>query len=144
MDLGRPILWVGALQVMLDEGRNHDGFALLEICRPAIIAGIGSLGFLIREPTEKNPIIDLRVFPHRGFATAAITCAASFGFAGVALRRPPEARTAPPPALIRPCLHHRAGKLSRLFSPAARATRCLDPLPNAATCLPAPTRERSR
>jgi len=73
------ILWVGALQIMLDEGRNHDWFAAAEIRWLAVIAAIGFVAFLIWELTEKNPIVDLRIFRHRGFTAASITYCMGFG-----------------------------------------------------------------
>ena len=77
--LGLLVLWVGALQIMLDEGRNKDWFASGEIRTLGVIAAIGFVAFLIWELTEDNPIVDLRVFRHRGFAAAATTYAVGFG-----------------------------------------------------------------
>ena len=77
--LGLLVLWVGALQIMLDEGRNHDWFAAGEIRVLAIVAAVGFIAFLIWELTEKNPIVDLRIFRYRGFTAAALTYAAGFG-----------------------------------------------------------------
>jgi len=73
------IIWVGALQIMLDEGRNHDWFASAEIRTLGVVAAIGFVAFLIWELTEKNPIVDLRIFRHRGFVGAALTYAVGFG-----------------------------------------------------------------
>lgn len=73
------VVWVGALQIMLDEGRNHDWFASAEIRTLGIVALIGFIAFLIWELTEKNPIVDLRIFRHRGFVGAATTYAVGFG-----------------------------------------------------------------
>src|SRR4030095_12122080 len=71
--------WVGALQIMLDEGRNKDCFASPEIRVRGIVAAIGFVCFLIWELTEKNPIVDLKIFRHRGFVGAASTYAVGFG-----------------------------------------------------------------
>lgn len=81
------IIWVGALQIMLDEGRNHDWFAANEIRALAIIAAIGFVAFLIWELTERHPIVNLRVFRHRGFVAASLTYSVAFGafFATVVL-----------------------------------------------------------
>ena len=76
--LGLLIVWVGALQLMLDEGKNHDWFSSNYIVVLAIVAAIGFAAFLIWELTEKNPIVDLRVFRHRGFSASVLTV--SFGF----------------------------------------------------------------
>jgi DHA2 family multidrug resistance protein len=76
--LGLLIVWVGALQILLDEGRDQDWFASTEIRVLAIIAVLGFASFLIWVLTEKHPIVDLRVFRHRGFAAATVTYAAGF------------------------------------------------------------------
>jgi DHA2 family multidrug resistance protein len=73
------VIWVGALQIMLDEGRNHDWFASAEIRVLGVVALIGFLAFMIWELTEKNPIVDLRIFRHRGFTAASTTYAVGFG-----------------------------------------------------------------
>lgn len=77
--LGLLILWVGALQIMLDEGKDHDWFASTEICLLAVTAVVGFLAFLIWELTEKHPIVDLRVFRHRGYTMALVTLVLGFG-----------------------------------------------------------------
>ena len=77
--LGLLIVWVGALQIMLDEGRNKDWFASPEIRVLGIVAAIGFVCFMIWELTEKNPIVDFKIFRHRGFVGAATTYAVGFG-----------------------------------------------------------------
>jgi DHA2 family multidrug resistance protein len=77
--LGLLIVWVGALQILLDEGRDQDWFASTEIRVLAVIAALGFASFLIWVLTEKHPIVDLRIFRHRGFAVASATY--SLGFA---------------------------------------------------------------
>lgn len=77
--LGLLIVWVGALQIMLDEGRNQDWFASPEICILAGVAAVGFVAFLIWELTEAHPIVDLKIFRYRGFAAAATTYAVGFG-----------------------------------------------------------------
>ncbi len=73
------VVWVGALQIMLDEGRNKDWFNSPEIRVLGIVAAIGFVCFLIWELTEKNPIVELKIFRHRGFVGAATTYAVGFG-----------------------------------------------------------------
>jgi len=73
------VIFVGALQLMLDLGKEHDWFASTEICVLAIVAAIGFAAFLIWEFTVRHPIVDLRVFRHRGFAVAVLTIATVFG-----------------------------------------------------------------
>jgi DHA2 family multidrug resistance protein len=81
------IIWVAALQIMLDEGRNQDWFNSPEIVILGAIALVGFLAFLIWELTEANPVVDLRIFRHRGFAAAATTYGVGYGafFASVVL-----------------------------------------------------------
>src|SRR6201994_1240700 len=57
--LGLLIIWVGALQVMLDQGKDLDWFASTQIVILALITAIGFAAFLIWELTAKNPIVDL-------------------------------------------------------------------------------------
>ncbi len=81
------VLWIGALQIMLDEGRNQDWFASEEIQILAVVAVIGFLAFVIYELTEAEPIVDLRIFRYRGFTAAAVTFAGGFAafFASVVI-----------------------------------------------------------
>jgi DHA2 family multidrug resistance protein len=72
------VLWVGALQIMLDEGKNHDWFASTEICVLAIIAFLGFVSFIIWELTDNHPIVDLRVFRHRGYSASVLTLVIAF------------------------------------------------------------------
>jgi DHA2 family multidrug resistance protein len=83
------IIWVAALQIMLDEGKDKDWFSSMEIRVLAITAVIGFLAFLIWELTEKNPIVDLRVFRHRGFSSCMLVLALAFGaFFGINVLTP--------------------------------------------------------
>lgn len=73
------IVWVGAMQIMLDKGKELDWFGSAFIVGCALIAGIGFLAFLIWELTAENPIVDLRIFRHRGFAVGTLTLSVGFG-----------------------------------------------------------------
>src|SRR5450755_3987000 len=73
------IVWVAALQIMLDEGKDLDWFSSMEIRVLAVTAVIGFISFLIWELTEKNPIVDLRVFRHRGFSSCMLVLTLAFG-----------------------------------------------------------------
>lgn len=83
------VVWVSALQIMLDEGKDHDWFASTRIIVLAIIAMIGFISFLIWELTERNPVVDLKVFRHRGFTTSMVTLSLAFGaFFGITVLTP--------------------------------------------------------
>ncbi|MGO9327846.1 MAG: DHA2 family efflux MFS transporter permease subunit [Steroidobacteraceae bacterium] len=73
------VVWVAALQIMLEEGKDKDWFSSMEIRVLAITAVIGFISFLIWELTEKDPIVDLRVFRHRGFSSCMLVLALAFG-----------------------------------------------------------------
>ncbi|MEP9401246.1 DHA2 family efflux MFS transporter permease subunit [Sphingomonas sp. VNH70] len=81
------VLWIGALQIMLDIGREHDWFEDPTIVMLALVAAIGAAVFVAWELTERQPIVDLRVFRHRGFAVAVAALSFAFGtfFASVVL-----------------------------------------------------------
>lgn len=76
--LGLLVIWIGALQIMLDIGREHDWFGDTTIVILAIVAAIGLAVFVAWEVTERQPIVDLRVFRHRGFTVSVISLAFAF------------------------------------------------------------------
>ena len=80
-------LSVGALQIMLDNGQNQDWFASPWILGLLIVAVLGFVTFIIWELTDDHPIVDLRVFRHRGFAVSAAAMSLTFGafFASIVL-----------------------------------------------------------
>jgi DHA2 family multidrug resistance protein len=61
------IIGVGALQVVLDKGNDEDWFNSPFIVITAIVAAISIAVFLIWELTDKDPIVDLKLFRHRNF-----------------------------------------------------------------------------
>ena len=73
------IVWVGALQIMLDNGENDDWFASDFIVTMGIVALLGFLSFVIWELTAEHPIVDLRIFRHRGFAVSAVAMLLTYG-----------------------------------------------------------------
>ncbi|HMO76459.1 MAG TPA: DHA2 family efflux MFS transporter permease subunit [Sphingopyxis sp.] len=73
------VLSVGAFQLMLDTGREHDWFESTWIVALAVIAAVAFAAFLIWELTDANPVVDLRVFRFRGFSFATIAISLGFG-----------------------------------------------------------------
>jgi DHA2 family multidrug resistance protein len=69
------VVWVGALQIMLDTGRDADWFASPQIVTLAVVAAVGFVAFLIWQLTERHPIVDLSLFLGRNFTMGTlITC----------------------------------------------------------------------
>ena len=77
--LGLLVIWISAMQIMLDKGKESDWFNSPLIVALLIIAVVGFAAFMIWEITAENPIVNLRVFRHRSFATACAVMAVSFG-----------------------------------------------------------------
>jgi DHA2 family multidrug resistance protein len=77
--LGLLVLWVGALQLMVDRGKELDWFNSPLIVGLGLVALVGFAAFMIWEITEENPIIPLKVFRHRGFASGVFTLCVAMG-----------------------------------------------------------------
>lgn len=85
--LALMVFWIGSLQIMLDIGRTHDWFDDPLIVMLAVFAIVGFCAFLIWELTEDHPIVDIRVFRHRGFSFGVAALSLCFGayFASIVL-----------------------------------------------------------
>lgn len=71
--LGLLVLGVGALQMMLDRGKELDWFNSQVIIILAVLA-VAGLAFLVAwELTDENPVVDLRLFASRNF-TVGVVC----------------------------------------------------------------------
>jgi len=66
------VVWVGALQIVLDLGKNDDWFASDRIVIGAVVAAIGFVAWLIWELTDEHPAVDLSLFKSRNFAIGTI------------------------------------------------------------------------
>lgn len=77
--LAMMVTFIGALQIMMDNGENKDWFSSNFIISLAVIAGVFFLAFLAWELTDEHPIVNLRVFRHRGFAVSAVALLFTFG-----------------------------------------------------------------
>ena len=73
------VIWVGALQLMLDKGKELDWFASNFIVALACIAVVSFVVFLIWELTEEHPVVDIRLFTGRNFAFGALTLSVAYG-----------------------------------------------------------------
>jgi DHA2 family multidrug resistance protein len=83
------LVWVGALQVMLDTGKDADWFNSSAIVVEAIIAVIGFIAWLIWELNEQHPIVDLSLMRSRNFVLATVvSCIGYAVFFGSNLLQP--------------------------------------------------------
>jgi DHA2 family multidrug resistance protein len=77
--LGLLVLWVGSLQIMVDKGKELDWFNSGQIITLGVLAVVGFLFFLAWELTEKNPIVDLRLFARRNFWLGTVSLSVAYG-----------------------------------------------------------------
>src|SRR5579875_389551 len=66
------ILGVGSLQILLDKGNQLDWFNSRTIVILAIVSAISLAVFLIWELTDREPVVNLRLFRHRNFAAGTL------------------------------------------------------------------------
>ena len=71
-------LGVGALQLMLDQGRELDWFNSTEIVVLTIIAAVGLIALIIWELTDDNPVVDVSLFKSRNFTVGCISTSLAF------------------------------------------------------------------
>ena len=73
------VLWVGALQIMLDKGKELDWFASGQIVLLAVAAAVGFAFFVAWELTEAHPIVDLSLFRRRNFWIGTLAMSLGYG-----------------------------------------------------------------
>ncbi|MEO6985360.1 MAG: DHA2 family efflux MFS transporter permease subunit, partial [Paralcaligenes sp.] len=73
------VLWVGALQLMLDKGKELDWFSSPAITTMAIVVVISFVFFVIWELTAKHPVVDLTLFKGRNFTSGTVTISVAYG-----------------------------------------------------------------
>ena len=71
-------LGVGALQLMLDQGREQDWFNSTEIVVLTIIAAVGLIALIIWELTDDNPVVDVSLFKSRNFTVGCVSTSLAF------------------------------------------------------------------
>ena len=79
LGLALLVLWVGALQLMLDKGKELDWFASGLIVMLAIVAVVSLAVFIVWELTDAHPVVDLRLFLRRNFAAGSIALSIAYG-----------------------------------------------------------------
>jgi DHA2 family multidrug resistance protein len=67
--IGYLALGIGALQIILDKGQEDDWFASHFILTLGICAVVGFVFFVVRELITGHPVVDLKIFKNRTYAT---------------------------------------------------------------------------
>ena len=73
------VLWVGAMQVMVDKGKELDWFGSTQIVLLALLALLAFVFFLIWELGAAHPIVDLSLFAQRNFITGTVVLSIAYG-----------------------------------------------------------------
>ena len=72
------LVWVGALQIMLDTGKEADWFSSGAIVVEAIVAVVIFVAWVIWELNEEHPIVDLSLFKSSNFTLGTLVFCISF------------------------------------------------------------------
>jgi MFS transporter, DHA2 family, multidrug resistance protein len=72
---GLLVVWLGALQIILDKGQEDDWFGATWIRWAFAILITSFIAFIWQQLTHKEPITDLRVFRYRNFALGSLLIA---------------------------------------------------------------------
>lgn len=73
------VIWVGALQIMLDKGKELDWFHSGEVIALGIVSLVGFIAFVIWELTEEHPVVDLTLFKKRNFWAGVVAISVGYG-----------------------------------------------------------------
>ncbi len=77
--LGMLVVAVGALQIMLDLGRERDWFGSPFIVGLTVISFVGFAFLIAWELFDRHPIVDLKVFRHPGFTFSVSALVFTYG-----------------------------------------------------------------
>jgi DHA2 family multidrug resistance protein len=79
LGFGMMAIWLGTLQLLLDKGQEADWFGSHWIRWIAAASVFALIGFIIREFTYREPIVQLRILGDRNFSVGTlITCLYGF------------------------------------------------------------------
>ncbi len=77
--MGLLVIWVAALQMGLDLGKERDWFSSNTVVALAIVCVIAFVAFLIWELTDKHPVVDLKLILERNFWTSTLALSVTYG-----------------------------------------------------------------
>jgi DHA2 family multidrug resistance protein len=72
LGFGLMAVWLGTLQLLLDKGQEADWFAATWIRWITAASVIALVGFILREFTDREPIVQLRVLGNRNFCVGTL------------------------------------------------------------------------
>jgi DHA2 family multidrug resistance protein len=79
LGFGMMAVWLGTLQLVLDKGQESDWFSATWICWTAAVSLVALVGFIVREFTCREPIVQLRILGNRNFLVGTlVTCLYGF------------------------------------------------------------------
>ncbi|MGH9521669.1 MAG: DHA2 family efflux MFS transporter permease subunit [Terriglobales bacterium] len=73
------VVWVGSLQVMLDQGKDLDWFNSNVIVGLCIVTVVCLAAWIIWELSEEQPIVDLSLFKYQNFTLGTLTLCLAYG-----------------------------------------------------------------
>jgi MFS transporter, DHA2 family, multidrug resistance protein len=73
------VVWVGSLQIMLDQGKDLDWFNSSTIITLCIVCIVSLAAWIIWELTDRAPIVDLTLFKSRSFTLGTVALCLVFG-----------------------------------------------------------------
>src|SRR5581483_7193475 len=74
---GLMAVGIGVLQIILDKGQQSDWFGAEWIRWSTLLVVVSLAAFVVWELRDKEPIVNLRLFEDRNFATATLLMAAT-------------------------------------------------------------------
>ncbi len=79
LGFGLMAIWLGSLQLVLDKGQEADWFEASWIRWVSALSAVAFLGFIVREFTNREPIVQLRALANRNFGVGTMI-AGLYGF----------------------------------------------------------------
>jgi DHA2 family multidrug resistance protein len=73
------VIWVAAMQITLDKGKELDWYNSGAIIALTCVAVIGFITFLAWELTDKHPVVDLTLFARRNFWVGTLSISLGYG-----------------------------------------------------------------
>jgi DHA2 family multidrug resistance protein len=72
LGFGMLALWLGTLQLVLDKGQEADWFETSWVRWTAAVSTLALLAFILRELTNREPIVHLQIFANRNFSVGTL------------------------------------------------------------------------